>query len=487
MADFRPIQCSPIDKTTRGITPETFGHWRYQYGELDDGTRVHVANHYVDRMHTGQKTRDAGKNFKVLGKMDALYGRWLWPGRGRRVVVTEGELDALSVSQAQGNKWPVVSVPNGAQGAVKACRDAIDWLLAFDEVVILFDDDEPGRKAAVEVAKLLPVGKAKIATLPRKDANEMLKAGEEAELVSAIWNAAPYRPDGVVTLKDIRDKALRPIEVGRPWVFPTLTKATFGRRPGELYFLGAGTGVGKTDVLTECIAFDINELGLKVGCVFLEQDVSETGKRLAGKIGNKRFHVPDGTWTQDELTQSFDSLADHDSLFLYDNFGSAEWDHIKVHVEYLATSCGCQHIYIDHLTALASHAEDERKELERICAEMAMLAKRLGVTLHVVSHLATPDGKSHEEGGRVTIRHFKGSRAIGFWAHFMFGLERDQQADDETMRHVTTFRVLKDRYTGQATGLTFYLKYDFATGRVREGEMPTPGDSFPSSDKDVGF
>ena len=94
----------------------------------------------------------------------------------------------------------------------------------------------------------------------------------------------------------------------------------------------------------------------------------------------------------------------------------------------------------------------------------------------MVSHLATPMGKPHEEGGRVSIRHFKGSRAIGFWCHFMFGLERDQQAEDETERQTTTFRVLKDRYTGQATGLTFPLNYDHVTGKLYE---VSPFDSTP--------
>ena len=51
------------------------------------------------------------------------------------MTITEGELDALSLSQAQGNKWPVVSVPNGAQGAAKAVAQAITWLETFDEVV----------------------------------------------------------------------------------------------------------------------------------------------------------------------------------------------------------------------------------------------------------------------------------------------------------------------------------------------------------------
>ena len=128
---------------------------------------------------------------------------------------------------------------------------------------------------------------------------------------------------------------------------------------------------------------------------------------------------------------------------------------------------GIEIFYIDHLTALATgQGTDERVELERITAAIAMLAKRLNVIITMVSHLATPEGKPHEEGGRVTIRHFKGSRAIGFWCHFMFGLERNQQAEDLVERQTTTFRILKDRYTGQSTGMTIPLNYNHETGKL---------------------
>ena len=48
-----------------------------------------------------------------------LYGEHLWSGTGKRAVVCEGEIDAMSISQVQGNTWEVVSVKNGAQGAKK--------------------------------------------------------------------------------------------------------------------------------------------------------------------------------------------------------------------------------------------------------------------------------------------------------------------------------------------------------------------------------
>ena len=85
-------------------------------------------------------------------------------------------------------------------------------------------------------------------------------------------------------IDDILDDVEKPIEMGLPWWIEKLTKLTYGRRLGEVYGLGAGTGVGKTDFLTQQIAYDIEVLGQSVGVIFLEQKPTESAKRIAGKI-----------------------------------------------------------------------------------------------------------------------------------------------------------------------------------------------------------
>lgn len=455
----------------RKLSEETCKKWGYTVSTFSD-KKVQVAAYRDADGHTmAQKVRFPNKDFTVRGDLkDALplYGQWLWRDGGRMVVVTEGEIDALTVSQLQENKWPVVSVPNGAQGAAKAVAKALEWLLKFETVVFMFDNDEPGRAAAKECATLLPPGRAKIATLPLKDPNEMHQAGRGSEVISAMWGAKECRPDGVVSLKDIRDKVMAKPETGLPWCLEALTKLTYGRRYGELYFLGAGTGVGKTDFLTQQMAHDVLILDQKIGVFSFEQSPSETGKRIAGKVASKRFHIPDAGWTDEELCHALDQTEE--MVFLYDHFGTCEYDTVEAGMRFMRHAYGIRIFYLDHLTAFASGAEDERKELERIMGKLGGLVKELDIILIAVSHLATPEGKSHEEGGRVMIRHFKGSRSIGFWSHFMFGMERNQQAEDETGRSTTTFRILKDRNTGNATGEVFYLGYDKETGRLSETE-----------------
>jgi twinkle protein len=286
-------------------------------------------------------------------------------------------------------------------------------------------------------------------------------------MLDAVWNAKVFRPDGIVSLADIREELDAPVEWGLPWYLDSVNKATYGRRKGELYAVGAGTGVGKTDFLTQQIVHDMFELEQTVGVFFLEQKPKETAVLLAGKRAGKMFHVPDGAWTDEERKTALDEITAHDRIRLYDSFGVCEWDTVKANIEYMHHADGIEIFYIDHLTALATgQGTDERVELERVTAAIAMLAKRLNVIITMVSHLATPEGKPHEEGGRVTIRHFKGSRAIGFWCHFMFGLERNQQAEDLVERQTTTFRILKDRYTGQSTGMTIPLNYNHETGKL---------------------
>ena len=331
----------------------------------------------------------------------------------------------------------------------------------------MFDMDDPGRDAIRECVSLFPPGKVKVAHLPLKDPNEMLLAGRGEEIVSAIWQAKVYRPDGIVSMADIKEAARKSVELGLPWFCENLTKLTYGRRWGEVYALGAGTGIGKTDFLTQQIAYDLTKLQEKVGLFFLEQQPVETARRLAGKLAGKRFHIPDAGWEPEELDAALDEL-DTGNLFLYDNFGATDWTVIQSTIRFLVHSEGVRIFYLDHLTALAAAAENEKEALEAIMAEIGALVKELNIIIVLISHLSTPDGKPHEEGGRVMIRHFKGSRAIGFWCHYMFGMERDQQHKDEAMRSITTFRILKDRYTGNSTGQVLYFGYDRDTGTLFE-------------------
>ena len=127
----------------RSISEDTCRKFRYGIA-THHGKPVQVANYCgPDGQIRAQKLRFADKTFTVLGDMKGccLFGQNLWRDGGKILVITEGEIDAMSVSQVQDNKWPVVSIPTGAAGAEKSIRANLEWIEKFDTVVFMFDMD----------------------------------------------------------------------------------------------------------------------------------------------------------------------------------------------------------------------------------------------------------------------------------------------------------------------------------------------------------
>lgn len=57
----------------------------------------------------------------------------------------------------------MVSLPLGAGSALKTFKANYDWLLGFEEVIIMFDMDEAGQKVIDNVASILPPQRTKVA------------------------------------------------------------------------------------------------------------------------------------------------------------------------------------------------------------------------------------------------------------------------------------------------------------------------------------
>ena len=131
----------------RKLTEETCKLWGYGDGE-HRGKRGQAATYYnLKGKPVAQKYRTPGKKFGWVGDPESitLFGQHLWRDAGKMVVVTEGEIDAMSVSQAQGNKWPVVSIPNGAQGAAKAIAPNGVVLPHVESVGLMFGTEVPSQ------------------------------------------------------------------------------------------------------------------------------------------------------------------------------------------------------------------------------------------------------------------------------------------------------------------------------------------------------
>ena len=462
-----------LDIDSRKLKAETCKRYKYNIGTYK-GKEIHIATYRdLEGNPVFQKIRFVDdKEFMTIGKVKPLlYGMHLFKGYDKKLIITEGEIDCLSVSQVV-NGYPVVSIPNGASNAKEAIKHNIEWIEKFDEVVICFDMDEVGQKAAKECAALLSIGKAKIMSLPLKDPNEMLKAGRVDELYKATWKAEEYRPDGIVSGEELWKEIDKPVEYGLSYPFPKLTELTYGIRTSELIVFGAGTGMGKTEFFKEIEAHLLLEHKQNIGIIHLEEQTKDTVLGLMSKHSSIKFHLPTAEYTEEQKRKAFNETIGTNRVFIYDSFGTTDLDTIKSTIRYMVKGKDCKFVFLDHITALGDGLEDGNnvnQYMRKVVSELSKLTRELDFTLFTISHLRKTDGKKpHEEGGRVHLDDLYGAAALKQWASYVFGLERNQQATDETVRHTTTLRCLKDRYTGLAAGQTIKIKYNKDTGRLIE-------------------
>jgi twinkle protein len=464
------------DLEDRGLTRETLEKWGYQVN-VDE--KCHIANYRdADGELVAQKLRYAGKKFKCLnGSKDMpLYGMWRAQG-DLSVVLVEGELDALSVSQAFKHKYAVVSLPNGSKDAAYNCQRYYEWLDGFKSIVLMFDQDEPGRLAAEEAAAVLPIGKVKVAVLPHKDANEVLVKDGAAAIVSAFWGAKPWRPDGIVngadiTVDDLMEEMAPGYDING---CPELQEKLMGWRRGELTLLTAGSGIGKSTWARQ-IAYDLHQThGLTIGNVFLEEQFKKTAKAyiaLHYSIPLSRLRAKSSLLTREQYEEGRKATTAQRMCF-YNHFGSLEQANLLAKLRYMATVEKCDFIFLDHISmvtsGMESSSEGERKDIDILMTKLASLVQETGVGIIAIVHLKRAKDKSFNEGSAISLNDLRGSASLEQLSFNVIALERDQQAEDEegvNTRDHSTIRVLKCRETGD-TGVADTLVYNRETGWLK--------------------
>ncbi len=455
----------------RNLTEKTCEKFKiYRDGDV---LRFHYQN--SDGQVIGAKTRTTNKTFSYEGDTDGtFFGQHLWPSTGKRIVITEGELDAASCHEIAPT-WPVVSLPSGASSAKKSIQKNLQFLQGYDEIVLFFDNDDAGIEASKSAAGVLPPGKVSIARLTAyKDASDALQAKDYDALTRAFWDAKPYRPDGIVDGKSLLELVTTPNPPNDyDYPFEGLNHKLHGIRRGTLCTITSGSGIGKSS-FCRCIASSLLQGGERVGYLALEESNRQTALGIMSSSVGKSLHL--GEPTHEELTEAFNKTMANWDLYLFDGFGSYDPDVIYNRIEYLASGLDCKIIFLDHLSILLSGLDgDERRMIDITMTRLRSLVERTGIALFLVSHLKRTTGdKNHEEGARVTLGQLRGSAAIAQLSDTVIGLERDQQSDQAG--GVTTVRVLKNRYSGE-TGVACALTYNLETCKFTE----TQSESFDST------
>ena len=466
----------------RNITKEIAMKYGVRISHGEDGK---INKHYYPYYHAktgdilGYKERNiATKAFHIDGtnKGAGLFGQQAFKEGGKYLTICEGELDALSINEMFDGKWAVVSLKNGAGGALRDIKENLDYIESFDNVVLCFDNDDAGNDAIKEVRDVISPNKLRIVKLPMKDASDMLMGGKIKDFIDTWWNAKGYTPAGIVSAEDTweyvkEDQNVKSI----PYPWQQLNAVTYGFRQKELVTITSGSGMGKTSVMKELEHYILNNTDDNIAVIHLEETVGRAVKGITSVEHNLPLHLPE---YEDKLTekQKYDMWykavgSKTGRIFFFDHFGSIAEDSLISRIRTYAKGLDCKWIILDHLSIVVSDQEgftDERKAIDSIMSKLRKIVQETGIGLFLVSHLKRPQGKAHEEGGQVSLSELRGSAAIAQLSDMVIGLERNQQADDDRDRNTTILRVIKNRFSG-LTGKAGELVYNKITGRLREG------------------
>lgn len=433
-----------IGTTIRGIKPETFKHYGVKIRVQDSG-EPHSLVFTLPDNRVLNKSIDK-KEFWFSGENSGgipLFGADAFPaGSAMAVTITEGYLDALSSFQMLDSKYPSVAVQS-ASSAKTECAKAYDYLNSFDKIYIAFDADEPGQKAADQVARLFDFNKVYLVPLDKslKDANAYLQAGQTKEFYKTWWASKRFLPEGILASygdfdQIIDDESEKP---AIPYPFGKLQELTYGIRTGELVLLTAQEGMGKTEIFRAIEYHILKTTDSNIGVIHLEESKARTLKGYVGYELKSPVHLPEFSLSKDDLKKHLRIATGRDErLHIYSHFGSDDPDVILSTIRFMAGACNCKYIFLDHITMVVSglQGEDERKSLDYISTQLAMMVEAMDFTLFLISHV-NDEGKT------------RGSRNISKVADLRIDLHRDLTADSDLVRNTTQLTVSKNRFAGK--------------------------------------
>lgn len=350
-----------------------------------------------------------------------LFGWQAVPSDAREVVITEGEIDAMSWF-AYG--YPALSVPfgGGKGGKQNWIENEFERLERFERIFISTDMDQPGEEAAEEIASRLGRHRCYRVTLPHKDANDCLVAGvSQEDMDAAIRAAQALDPEGLKRATDYTDKVINlfwPTHDEEPGYTVPYQKlgGKLRFRPAEMTLWSGASGSGKSQILSDCIPHWI-KFGSRVCLASLEMKGEQTLRRMCKQTGGV-----------DRPTEQFiERILDwlDNGLLIYERVGKAGVGHLLEIFDYARAKYGCDQFIIDSLMRLGI-AQDDYNGQEKAVFQIVDWTIQHNVHTHLVAH----SRKGEKGQGAPETEDIKGAMEIGANAFNILTVWRNRKLQD---------------------------------------------------------
>ncbi|WP_404977375.1 toprim domain-containing protein [Bartonella sp. AP258QHHD] len=340
----------------------------------------------------------------------------------RTIVITEGEIDALSLA-AYG--YPAVSVPfgGGSGGKHNWIENEFDHLESFETIFLATDMDKPGEEAAREIASRLGRHRCYRVRLPLKDANDCLTAGiDKATIKAAFSSAQSFAPEGLRRASDYKDQVIGLFwpepekHLGYTVPYPKL-KDKLHFRPAELTLWSGASGAGKSQLLSDCIPHWIAQKS-RLCLASLEMKGEQSLRRLTKQTGG--LEQP----TKETIERILHFLDD--GLILYEHVGKSSVDTLLDVFDYCRARYGCDQFIIDSLMRLGIASDDYARQ-EQAVYKMVDWAVLNNVHIHLVAHAR----KGGLDKDIPSTEDIKGASEIGANAFNIITIWRNRPLEDK--------------------------------------------------------
>lgn len=369
-----------------------------------------------------RESRDGAKPVPTAAECEPiLFGWQAIPTKARTVILTEGEIDALSWA-AYGH--PAMSVPFGGGGGAKQkwIESEFDRMERFERIYLALDMDQPGEEAVQEIASRLGKHRCLRVKMPRKDANQCLVDGiSKTEMDAALAQAEWFTVTGLKRPDEFIPKVTRlfwPNEgehVGYRTPYAKIgAKLLF--RSGEVTIWTGDSGAGKTQILNDCVV-DWTKQGARTCLSSLEMHPAFTLKRMCKQI------VGTDRPTEAAIDKALRWVSD--GLLIYELTGKQKLEEMLKIFDYGLSRYGCDSFVIDSLMRLGVAGDDYNTQ-EAVIFRIVDWAMASNVHVHLVAHAK----KGERDRGAPGIEDIKGAMEIGANAFNIISVWRDRKHED---------------------------------------------------------
>jgi twinkle protein len=473
-------------KPFRGISAKTCQLYRYEHGVVDwpNPKPEHKGKpcHYA-RINGGKGGKPASK-VRILnpkdfwwlnkGEKTQLFGQHI--GGGNHLVITEGEVDAMSVHEAylgRADAPVVVSTCFGKQ--YTDINYNLQYILSFEKVTVFPDCDDAGEEGSEklmrELSKVVTHATCVQSLAKYKDANEALQDDQQELIRDAIAAATKYQPAEVINASELVEDTLNPSnDRGLDLCWNGWNKHTQGMKPGELWLIAGGTGIGKS-LFTRSMALWLCNQKHKVAYIGLEEEATTTLERMISEQMGEQYHLWSKNKRQAERTRVREATKEFaTNLLLMKGFDCDNFSTFVDNVSHYVRNEECKVVFLDHFSLLADGIAlnvDQRRAIDKAIKELKALAMRLEFTFVVVCHLSRSQGfgATHEEGGEPKLSELRGSHSLAQIPDYIWMLSRNPLGEHP---NVTSCWLKKNRIKGEV-GMFSELKFDPNTCQFEEG------------------